>query len=53
MYVLSCPMPCRAATPILRQLTPDTPLDLNINLSDGETCAMGGNAHARDVMTLL
>lgn len=42
--------------PILRQLTPDTPLDLNINLSDGETCVQGGttrNAHAQDVMTLL
>ena len=42
--------------PILRQLTPDTPLDLNMNLSDGETCAQGRNthnAHAQDIMTLL
>ena len=39
--------------PILRQLTPDTPLDLHINLSDGETCAQSGNPHAQDVMTLL
>ncbi len=42
--------------PILRQLTPDTPLDLNINLSDGQTCAQSANAHnahAQDVMTLL
>ena len=42
--------------PILRQLTPDTPLDLNINLSDSQTCAQSANAHsthAQDVMTLL
>ena len=34
-------------------MTPDTPLDLNINLSDGETCTQGPNARAQDVMTLL
>jgi len=34
-------------------MTPDTPLDLNINLSDGETCTQRGEARAQDVMTLL
>ena len=38
---------------MMRQLTPDTPLDLNMSLSDSRTCTQDSIASAEDVVTLL
>ncbi len=53
VFRLKVPAVCRSAAPIMRQLTPDTPLDLNISLSDGETYTQGGNPIPQDIVTLL